>query len=148
MSAFAPMEPDFEAVTRARLANSVVARHFGFDVEEVGAGAIVLRLDGRPEYGHRPGYFQGAIIAAMADYAGSFAAYTLTGRDWNLLTLDLALKYLAPAKGEALIGRGRMLSAGKTLSTTQTDIFVRTQCEEHLCATALVSVRHTPPRAS
>ncbi len=148
MSAFTPVESDFDAVIRARLANSVVARHFGFVVEEVGAGSIVLRLDGRAEYGHRPGFFQGAIIAAMADYAGSFAAYTLVGRDWNLLTLDLALKYLAPAEGEALVGRGRTLSAGRTLSTTQTDIFARMAGEERLCATALVSVRHTPPRKS
>jgi uncharacterized protein (TIGR00369 family) len=134
-----------DAEVRRRFAQSPVCGFFGFEVVEVGQGTITLALPVKPEFGHAPGFFQGAIIGAIADYAGSYAAYTLIPDDWNRLTLDYTLKFLAPARGDRLIGRGRVITAGRTLSTCQADMSVVRGGTEHLCATALVSVRHTPP---
>ena len=146
MTAFVSRNPDFEADVRRRFAASPVCGFFGFEVEEVTAGAITLALPVKPEFGHAPGFFQGTIIGAVAEYAGSYAAYTLIPADWSRLTLDYTLKFLAPARGERLIGRGRVLSHGNSLSNCAADLFVVRDGEEHLCATALVTVRHTPPR--
>lgn len=146
MASFTPANPDFVATVRRNIAESPVCRWFGFTVAEVRPGAISLSLDGRPELGHQPGFFQGAVLAAMADYAGSYASYTLTPAGWNRLTLDVTIKFLASAQGERLIGRGRVLAAGRTLSTSSVELSVVRGASEHLCATALVSIRQTPPR--
>lgn len=146
MTAWTPQDPDFEADVRRRYAASPVCGFFGFEVEEVAPGAITLAIAVRSELGHAPGFFQGTIVAAIAEYAASYAAYTLIPADWSRLTLDLTLKFLAPARGERLVGRGRVLSHGKSLSHCAADMLVLRDGEEHPCATALVSVRHTAPR--
>ena len=147
MTDWTPKDPNFGADVRRRFAASPVCGFFGFEVEAVRPGGITLALPLKPEFGHAPGFFQGTIVWAVAEYAGSYAAYTLLPPDWSRLTLDLTLKFLGPARGERLIGRGRVLSHGETLSTCAADMFVVRDDREHHCATALVSVRHTPPKA-
>jgi uncharacterized protein (TIGR00369 family) len=147
VTVFVSRNPRMEADVRRRFADSPVCRFFGFEVEEVAAGAITLALPLRPEFGHAPGYFQGTIVGAVADYAGSYAAYTLIPDDWSRLTLDYTLKFLSPARGERLVGRGRVISHGATLSTCAAEMSVLREGGEHLCATALLSVRHTPPKS-
>ena len=145
---FTSRNPDFDADVRRRFAASPVCGFFGFQVVSVGQGEIVLALPLKPEFGHAPGFFQGSIVGALAEYAGSYAAYTLLPEDRSRLTLDYTLKFLAPARGERLIGRGRALTHGRTLSTCAADITVLREEREHLCATALVTVRHTAASTS
>jgi uncharacterized protein (TIGR00369 family) len=146
-SGFSSANPHYDADVRRRILASPVCAFFGFEVEAVGEGEITLALPVRPELGHVEGFFQGAIIGAMVDYAGSYAAYTLIHDDWNRLTLDFTVKFLAPARGQRLVGRGRVLSHGRSLSTTAVDIAVVDGGVETLCATGLATVRHTPARA-
>lgn len=145
-SDFSSANPTFEADVRRRISTSPVCGFFGFAVETVGEGEIGLSLAVRPELGHVEGFFQGAIVGAMVDYAGSYAAYTLIPDDWNRLTLDFTVKFLAPARGSRLLGRGRVLSAGRTLSTAAVDVLVEQDGAQTLCATGLVTVSHKPLR--
>ena len=145
MTSWTPRDPDFQADVRRRFAASPVCGFFGFEVKAVEPGEITLALPLKPELGHAPGFFQGSIVGAVAEYAGSYAAYTLLPADWSRLTLDYTLKFLGPARGERLIGKGRVLAHGRTLSNCAADLFVLRDGAEHLCATALVTVRHTPP---
>lgn len=146
MANLSSANPRFEADIRRRISASPVCDFFGFEVEAVGEGEIVLGLAIRTELGHAEGFFQGAIIGAMVDYAGSYAAYTLIPDDWSRLTLDFTVKFLAPARGSRLVGRGRVLSAGRSLSTTAVDVLVVDGRLDTLCATGLVSVSHKPPQ--
>lgn len=146
LSVSASRNPTYEPDIRRRLAASPVRAFFGFETDAVRPGDITLSLAARPELGHLPGFFQGGILAAMADYAGSYAAYTLIPDDWDRLTVDFTIKFLAAAKGDRLLGRGRVLSPGRTLSHCAADLSVLRDGREHLCATALVTVRHIAPR--
>ena len=147
MNAFQPRDPGYAEDLRRRLAESPVSRFFGFEVLEIGPGIVTLALPCKPEFGHRPGWFQGAIIGAIADYAGSFACYTLIPAAWQRLTLDYTLKFLAPARGERLIARGQVLSSARTISVGEANLFVLRDGAEHHCAVALLTTRHTPPKA-
>jgi acyl-coenzyme A thioesterase PaaI-like protein len=59
---------------------------------------------------------------------------------WNVP--DYTLKLLAPAVGEKLIARGRVLKLGRTLSVAAADVFSVLTGEETLCATALATIRN------
>lgn len=133
---------------RRRIAESPVCRFFGFEVLEVGEGSIALALPGKPEFGHRPGYFQGAIIGAIADHAGSLACVTLSAPGWIDLTLDYTLKFLDRAEGVRLIARARVVAPGATIRVAAADIFVVREGRERLCATALITTRSSPPKGS
>jgi len=140
-------DPDVAADIRRRFDQSPVCGFFGFEIERLSYGRITLALPVKPEFGHQPGFFQGAIMGAIADYAGSYAAYTRIPPQWERLTLDYTLKFIAPAFGERLIARGQALGPARTIVTSQVTILVRREGEEHLCATALVTTRQTPPKA-
>jgi acyl-coenzyme A thioesterase PaaI-like protein len=57
-------------------------------------------------------------------------------------TIDFTLKMLASAQGDKVIGRGRVLQAGKTNSVGASDLFVIQNGVETLCATLLASTRN------
>jgi acyl-coenzyme A thioesterase PaaI-like protein len=92
------------------------------------------------------------VLGSLADFAGGCAAGTLLPPGWVNMTVDYTVKILAPAKGERIIARGRVISAGRTTTVAAADVFSvtgteetgteETGTEETLCATALVTLRN------
>lgn len=144
-SGFQPRNPEFRAVVTEGVRNSAVVQFFGFELAAVEAGHVALTLAHRPCLGHLPGYFQGAIMAAIAEYSGAWSCYTLEPPGWNHIMLDLNIKFLGRAQGTHLIGRGRVLAAGRTLSTGTSDVFVLRDGVEHHVAAAMMTISHAPP---
>jgi acyl-coenzyme A thioesterase PaaI-like protein len=60
--------------------------------------------------------------------------------DSSVLTVEYKINLVAPAKGEALIARGRVLRAGKTLKICAADVFIVNGTEEILCAISLSTI--------
>ena len=60
--------------------------------------------------------------------------------DSSVLTVEYKINLVAPAEGDALIARGRVLRSGKTLKICAADVFVVNGAEEILCATSLSTV--------
>jgi acyl-coenzyme A thioesterase PaaI-like protein len=67
---------------------------------------------------------------------------------WAASTIDYTLKLLAPAVGEKLVARGRVLRSGRTLSVAAADVFCVQNGKEILCATALTTIRNFETIAS
>jgi acyl-coenzyme A thioesterase PaaI-like protein len=64
---------------------------------------------------------------------------------WGGATADYTIKLLAPAGGEKLVARGRVIQPGRTLSVAAADVFAVRAGRETLCATALITARIFPP---
>jgi acyl-coenzyme A thioesterase PaaI-like protein len=62
----------------------------------------------------------------------------------NVLTVEYKLNLLAPASGSALVARGRVIRAGRTLTVCQAEVFVVSGGEEKLCATSLSTIMSVP----
>src|SRR5205085_980609 len=93
--------------------------------------------------------FQAGPIGTLADMAAACAGATLLPAGWAASTIDYTLKLLAPAVGDRLVARGRVVRAGRTLSVAAADVFVVSDgSEEALVATALVSIRNIEPSIS
>jgi uncharacterized protein (TIGR00369 family) len=90
---------------------------------------------------------QAGAVATIADFAGGAAVSSLLPPDWRISTADMTVKLLAPAIGERLIARGQALQTGKTISVARADVFAVAGGVETLCATALVTLRNSPPAA-
>jgi acyl-coenzyme A thioesterase PaaI-like protein len=52
----------------------------------------------------------------------------------GVLTTEFKINLLAPAAGERIIARGRVVKAGRTLVLAQTDVFAEVHGEERLIA--------------
>jgi acyl-coenzyme A thioesterase PaaI-like protein len=51
-----------------------------------------------------------------------------------VLTTEFKINLLAPAAGERILARGRVIKAGRTLTLAQTEVFSQTAGQEKLVA--------------
>lgn len=125
------------------------AAALGFTFASLGDGRCETRLDWRPRHSHVSGAFQAGPIGCLADFTGASAAVSLLPPGTAAATVDLTVKLLAEARGEALIATGRAFSPARTLTVAAVDIDVVTTQGRSLCATALVTIRvRRPPLAA
>ena len=71
---------------------------------------------------------------------GGYAAYTLMAADSTVLTVEYKMNLLAPADGEKLMARARVLRSGKTLKICAADVYVEKNSDEIHCATMLATI--------
>jgi uncharacterized protein (TIGR00369 family) len=97
-----------------------------------GSCEIVLPMSAAVTQQH--GYFHGGVIGALADAAGGYAANTLLLPASECLTAEYKINIIAPGIGEALIARGSVLKAGRSLVVARADVFAVREGVEKLCA--------------
>ena len=100
------------APSDASLAERVLTRlqpapfwdHLGCELTAAAPGSANVRVRNRPEYGRSSnsgdGSAHGGLVAALIDMAASCALMTLLAPDQGRTTVDLAVHYLAPARGD------------------------------------------------
>ncbi|MCA1938436.1 MAG: PaaI family thioesterase [Dechloromonas sp.] len=80
------------------------------------------------------GYVHGGVVGMIADSAAGYAAMTTVPASASVLTVEYKMNLLAPADGEKLIARGKVIRAGRTLIVTQAEVFAVKDGKETLCA--------------
>lgn len=114
------------------------SRWLGTTISAFSSANTTLELAIRAEMLQQNGFAHGGIVSYLADNAITFAGGSVLGA--NVLTSEFKINYLRPAKGERLIARAEVLSAGKRQAVVRCDVFVITQGGEKLCATALGTI--------
>ncbi len=142
MTTYTAPNPNFANVTRNGVLSMPVVKWYGFDFGRIEPGATELVLPYRDDLSFKPGVFQGTIPGALADFAGASSAFTLLPAGWMLSTVDYDVKLIAPAIGDHLIARGRVIKPGSTLSFAAADVFVVKGGVETLCCVAFVTTRN------
>ncbi len=97
-------------------------------------GTCEISLPMSPLVTQQHGYFHGGVIGTMADAAGGYAANTQLMPVSECLSAEYKINFVAPAIGDTLIARGKVLKAGKTLVVSSAEVFVVNQGKEKLCA--------------
>jgi uncharacterized protein (TIGR00369 family) len=138
----APPNPNFADATKRILLAMPIVQHFGFDITDVSPGRFEITQPFRRDLSFRERTFQAGPIGTLADMAAVCAGMTMLPAGWAASTIDYTLKLLAPAVGERLIARGRLLQPGRTLSVSAADVFCVDDGEETFCATALATTRN------
>lgn len=144
MEDFAASNPDFDKHIQSAVLSMPAAKLLGFHYNYLKPGHCEIEQLTRKELTQHNGYFQGGIIGALADFAGGSAAGTLLPSGWINMTTDFTVKLIAPADGEKLLARGRVINASNNTTIAAADLFAVKQGKETLCATALVTMRNIP----
>lgn len=134
---FTARDPAYEQRVRDSFARQQVMSFLGAALDDVAPGYTQISLPYRPELSQQHGYFHGGIVGTIADSAAGYAGYTLMAADSSVLTVEYKLNLMAPADGDVLIARGRVLRPGKNLVVTQADVFVDKQGAEKQCGVLL-----------
>ena len=125
---------------RASFARQGLMGHLGARLVAVGEDTCAIACAPRPELSQQHGFVHAGVVAAIADSAAGYAALAMTPEGSEVLTVEFKLNLLAPATGDLLIARGRVLRAGRTLTVCQSEVAALRDGEETQCAVALVTM--------
>ena len=80
------------------------------------------------------GFIHGGVVGMIADSAAGYAAMTVVPASATVLTVEYKMNLVAPADGEMIVARGRVVRPGRTLIVTQAEVFAVKDGKETLCA--------------
>jgi uncharacterized protein (TIGR00369 family) len=133
---------ELQARVRASFDRQGLMAHLGARLVAVGRGTCAISCGPRPELSQQHGFVHAGVIAAIADSAAGYAALSLAPAGSEVLTVEFKLNLLAPATGDLLMARGRVVRAGRTLSVCESIVTALRDGEETECAIALVTMIH------
>ena len=129
--------PDFEERVRDSFQRQAFMSFLGAEIRRIEPGFVEITLDHRDELCQQHGFFHGGVIATLADNAGAYSGFSLVDRDDSILTVEFKINLIAPARGDRLLTRGRVVKSGRTLSVCEMDVFACTGASQMKCATGL-----------
>lgn len=106
----------------------------GATLERVAPGEVEIALRPHPGIMQQHGFVHGGVVGAIADSAAGYAALSVLPAGTGVLTAEFKINLLAPAAGERIIARGRVVKAGRTLTLAQADVFASSGGQEKLIA--------------
>jgi uncharacterized protein (TIGR00369 family) len=143
---FEAPDPEFARRVRDSFARQGLMEHLGAKLVSLQPGEASIHVPFRPELTQQHSYFHAGVSGAIADSACGYAAYTLMPADSSVLTVEYKMNLLAPAEGDELIARARVVRSGKTLKICTADVFVRKGGAENHCATMLSTIMCMPSK--
>lgn len=132
--AFVAPDPDFARRVSDSFARQGAMAHLGARLTRIAVGEVEIRLDYREEVAQQHGFFHGGIVATIGDSAGGYAGFSMMPAGSSVLTVEYKINMIAPAKGEALVARGRVIKPGRTLTVCSVEIFGLQDGRETLCS--------------
>ncbi|MDB5619023.1 PaaI family thioesterase [Tardiphaga sp.] len=128
------MNADPLARVRVSFSKQGLMATLGATLGDISPGAVEIVLRPNPAISQQHGFVHGGAVSAIADSAAGYAAMSLMSVGISVLTTEFKINFVAPAAGERIIARGRVVKAGRTLTLTQTDVFAETGGQEKLIA--------------
>ncbi len=123
VASFQPRDPAFESRVRASFARQSMMTTLGAFLERVVPGEVDIALPFRAELTQQHGFLHAGVTTSIADSACGYAALTLMPPEAAVLTVEFKVNLLAPAAGQLFIAHGRVLKAGRTLTTCSGEVF-------------------------
>lgn len=125
---------------RARIAQIAFCQLIGSEVDELGPGTCTASVARRPELLQYLGMFHGGVTAYLIDHATTVAAATIVKPGQSVLTAEYKLNLIAPATGERLVCRARVIKPGNTMIVVAADVFSVSDGREKQTAAALATI--------
>ncbi|SDW81539.1 uncharacterized domain 1-containing protein [Albimonas donghaensis] len=122
MSAFTPRDPDWEQRIRKVFALQGMMGHLGIAIESLAPGIAVLTAPIRPEISQQHGFAHAGLAFSAGDTAAGIAAQSLMAPGFGVLTIEMKINLLAPARGQAIRATGRVERAGRTVTVVRSDV--------------------------
>lgn len=117
-------------------------RTIGAELASVIPGAVDVRVPVRPGLLQQHQFVHAGVVSAIADTAAGYAAMSLLSEGTEVLTAEFKINLLAPARGEQLVARSRVVRSGRQLTVAACDVFAVAGGQEKCVATLLGMIAH------
>jgi uncharacterized protein (TIGR00369 family) len=119
---------------RSSFAKQGLMATLGATLGDLSPGRVEIAIRPSPAISQQHGFVHAGAISAIADTAAGYAALSLMPAGRGVLTTEFKINLVAPAVGERMIARGRVVKAGRTLTLTQAEVFAERGGQEKLIA--------------
>src|SRR5256714_14526310 len=122
----------------------------GAELVHVAAGEVDIAVPFSERLTQQDGYLHAGVVAGAIDSACGYAALTTMAAEAEVLTVEFKINLLAPAAGERLVARGRVLRSGRTLTICRGDAVTISDGREKHVATltaTMIAIVATPASA-
>ncbi len=136
--------PDVEEEIRRSFASQTFMMSIGAQLLNVSPGAVEIELPLRADLLQHHGYLHGAVIAAITDTACGYSALSLMEAGSTVLTVEYKVNFLAPAVGERIVARGRVLKAGRKLTVCSGEAVSESDGRTKIVAALLATMVRAP----
>jgi uncharacterized protein (TIGR00369 family) len=134
MANFKPEDNDFEVRVRNSFARQKMMETIHARLTHVKPGVVEIELPFQERLTQQHGFLHAGAIATIADSACGYAALSLAPARAAVLTIEYKINLLAPAVGERLVARGRVVRPGQTITVCDGDIFAQKDGNKKLIA--------------
>ena len=119
-----PRNPHFEQAVRDSFAAQRLMATPDARLTSVAPGEIEIRVPFRTALTQQHGFLHAGVVASALDTACGYAAFSLMPEGVGVLSVEFKTNLLAPARGEELIARGRVVRAGRTITVCQAEAWM------------------------
>ncbi|HEV8339871.1 MAG TPA: PaaI family thioesterase [bacterium] len=140
MPVFEAQNPNFESAVRESFDGLALMRTIGATLGQVTAGEVEIILPFRNDLTQHHGFMAAAALTAVIDVACGYAAMTLMPAGSSVVTIEYKANFLAPARGERMVARGRVIRPGHTMTVCAGDVVAVDGQTERPVATLLATM--------
>ena len=124
------MSPQIEHKIRKSFAAQTMMTTLGASLARIAHGAVEIKAPILPGSRQQQGFAHAGLTFAIGDSAAGYAAMSVIPEDQEVLTTEMKINLLAPAQGDYLLARGRVIKPGRRLVVVQADVFAVTDGAE------------------
>ncbi|MFA3917469.1 PaaI family thioesterase [Ruegeria hyattellae] len=118
---------------RDSFARQSMMKTFGACIDEVAEGRVVLSAPVLETALQQHGAAHAALSFALGDSAAGYAALTMLKPPQEVMTAEMKINLLAPARGQHLRAVGRVVKPGRRLIVVAADVYaLRDDTETHI----------------
>ncbi|HSP32846.1 MAG TPA: PaaI family thioesterase [Thermoanaerobaculia bacterium] len=126
-------EETVERAVRESFARQCFLATIGAKLIRVVRGEVDVELANSERVRQQAGSVHAGAITTIADVACGYAALTTMPEGADVVSVEFKVNLLAPARGERVVAKARVVRAGRTLTVCTADVFA----DDTLVATML-----------
>jgi uncharacterized protein (TIGR00369 family) len=111
-----PKNPKFKDFVKDYVAAQGFLCSIDTMLESIDAGTVVLKVPFSATLSQHTGAFHGGFIGALSEAVMGACAATLIREDQTVVGAEYKVNFLSPAIGDALIAKGEVMKAGRSLT--------------------------------
>lgn len=125
---------DIDKRIRESFAAQTMMQTLGAEIEEVREGIVRVTAPVLPLALQQQGFGHAGLTFSIGDSAAGYAALTMMPPEVDVVTSEIKINLLAPARGDRLIATGRVVKPGRRLCVVTAEVHAETDGETKLIA--------------
>lgn len=128
------MDPTATDRIKTSFAAQSMMATLGAELTEIASGLVRISAPILPGMRQQQGFGHAGLTFSIGDSAAGYAALTLLPLGMEVVTAEIKINLLAPARGTRLIATGRVIKPGKRLSVVTAEVHAEEDGKQTLIA--------------